>query len=71
MRRRLMTIALTGALALGMAACDGNAQDDLENIEENVEEGVGEVGEGLEDTGSEMQEESSEMDDGDDADSDS
>lgn len=55
MRRRALTLLVSGALALGLAACDGNAQDDLDNIEENVEEGVDEVGEGLEDAGEDMQ----------------
>lgn len=55
MRRRALTLLVSGALVFGLAACDGNAQDDLDNIEENVEEGVDEVGEGLEDAGEDMQ----------------
>lgn len=55
MRRRALTLLVSGALAFGLAACDGNAQDDLDNVEENVEEGVDEVGEGLEDAGEDMQ----------------
>jgi hypothetical protein len=57
MRRRALTLLMTGALAFGLAACDGNAQDDLDNIEENVEEGANDVGEGVEDVGEEMQDE--------------
>ena len=53
--RRITAAALAAVCAIGLAACDGNAEDDLENIEENVEEGVEEVGEAVEEGGEELQ----------------
>ena len=55
MRTKIAASALAVVCAFGLAACDGNAEDDLENIEENVEEGVSEVGEAVEEGGEEMQ----------------
>lgn len=56
--RTLPALVLTGLLGLGLAACDGNAQDDLDAIESNVEEGVEDVGEAIEEGGEEIQENS-------------
>ena len=55
MRRRASILILTSALALAGAACDGNAQDDLDQIEENIDEGVNDVGEGISNVGDELQ----------------
>lgn len=54
--RRIVPALLATTLALGATACDGNAQDDLENIEENIEEGAEEVGDAAEDAGDAVEE---------------
>lgn len=54
---RIAPAVLSAALAFGVAACDGNAQDDLDAIEENVEEGVEDVGEAADTAEDEMDEE--------------
>lgn len=59
--RRLAAAATALCLSVGLAACDGDASDDMENIEENVEEGVSEVEEGIEDTGDAIEEGTDEL----------
>lgn len=54
--RRLAAAATALTLSFGLAACDGDASDDLENIEENVEEGADEVGEAVEEGGDAIEE---------------
>lgn len=63
MKTRIAPLALAAALALGGAACDGNAQDDFDNIEENIEEGADEVGDAIEDGGDAIEEGTDEMGD--------
>ena len=63
--RRIAPALLAATLALGVTACDGDASDDLENIEENVEEGADEVGDAVEDGGDAIEEGTNEVGDDD------
>lgn len=54
---RIAPAVLATALAFGAAACDGNAQDDLENIEQNVEDGAEDVGDAADAAEDELDEE--------------
>lgn len=65
MKTRIAPLALAAVLALGATACDGNVEDDLENIEENVEEGADEAGDAIEDGGDAVEEGTDEMGDDD------
>lgn len=53
--RRALVASVTVLAAVTTAACDGNAQDDVDAIEENIDEGADEVGEVVEDAGEELQ----------------
>ena len=64
-RRRIVPLLLSTALVFGAAACDGNARDDLENIEENIEEGADEVGDAVEEGGDAIEEGTDQVGDGD------
>lgn len=63
MKTRIAPLALAAVLALGATACDGNAQDDLENVGENIEEGAEEVGDAVEDGGDAIEEGTDEVGD--------
>lgn len=61
--RRIAPALLAATLALGATACDGDASDDMENIEENVEEGVDDMGDAIEDGGDAVEEGTNELGD--------
>ncbi len=54
MRHRAASVALTGVLALGGLSACGEAEQD--EVEQQVEDGAGQVQEGAEDAGNEAEE---------------
>ena len=55
--RRAAALATGVLLALSAGGCDGDASDDVDAIESNVEQGVDDAGEVIEDAGEELQDE--------------
>lgn len=65
MKTRIAPLALAAALALGATACDGNAADDIDNVQDNLQEGADEAGDAVEDGGDAIEEGTDEMGDDD------